>query len=272
MSKITDTAIDQLQSFGLTGEEANIYLEIFQGRGDTALALSRTTKLARTKVYRILDNLVSKGLIVTKLGERGTRYGAIPADQLELLLSDKELELKKLKSLLPSLQLSLNSLSTKENTSPEITYFHGLDGLKQVTFNSLKAKGELLTYELSNMNAFLTRDEAEDFRRRFVQNKVMIKTLTNATHMDAWTDVTEMVKSYWELRHLPPLGKPFQFEILIYNDIYCMYRYVGDDIFCVEIKSQELADMQKHLFEYLWRAATPFTVLNPHGEAKVVTN
>jgi len=271
MSEKIDTTLLLLEKFGLTTQEAQTYLEIYQGRGDTALILSRTLKLARTKVYRILDSLIAKGLVVTKLGERGNHFTAIPADQLSLLLSDREHELEKLKSLLPTLQLDLTALKPR-GPSPrdQVLYFHGIEGLKQVTYNSLHAQGDLLTYELSTMNAFLTKKEAEDFRQKFVERQITSRTLTNATSLEPWTDIVEIVEKYWEIRHLDPKGKPFQFEILIYNDIYCMYRYVGDEIFCVEIHSQELADMQRQIFELLWSSAQKFKILNTHGEAKLV--
>lgn len=269
MSEKIDTTIALLTQFGVSEPEAKIYLEILSGRGDTALTLSRQLKIARTKVYRLLDNLIDRGLVITRLGERGTRFTAIAPDQLDFLLSDREHELDKLRTTLPALQSQLESLRGSTPKS-QVLYYHGLEGLKQVTYNSLKAKGELLTYELSTMNAFLSKKEAEELRRRFVENKITSRTLTNAIKLDAWTDVTEMVEKYWEIRHLAPQGKPFQFEILIYNDVYCMYRYAGDEIFSVEIHSQELADMQRQVFEYLWSGAKKFKILDKNGTAKLL--
>jgi len=268
MSEIVDTTIALLTQFGVNELEAKIYLEILSGKGDTALLISRHLKIARTKVYRILDNLIARGLVITKLGERGSKFTALSPDQLDLLLSDREHELEKLRQTLPTLQSSLTTLSHRgESPKSEVRYYHGIEGLKQVTYNSLKAQGELLTYELSTMNAFMDKSEAEKLRERFVENKIYIRTLTGANHLDAWTNVTEMVEKYLELRHL---DKPFQFEILIYNNIYCMYRYIGDQVFCVEIHSQELANMQRQIFEYLWTSAKKFRVLDEHGTAKLL--
>lgn len=271
MSEKLDTIISLLTQFGVSEIEAKIYLEILSGRGDTALAISRHLKLARTKVYRLLDNLIARGLVITRLGERGAKFTALAQDQLDLLLSDREHELDKLKSSLPALQSQLAAFSLRgESPKSQVLYYHGLDGLKQVTHNSLKAKGELLTYELSTMNAFLSYKEAEDFRQKFVANKIVSRTLTNATHLEAWTDIPEIVEHFWEIRHLAPRGNPFQFEILIYNDVYCMYRYAGEEIFCVEIHNQELADMQRQLFEYLWSGAKKFKIINSHGAAQLI--
>ncbi len=269
MSEKIDTTINLLIQLGISEIEARIYLEILSGRADTALMLSRELKLARTKVYRLLDNLIARKLVVTRLGERGARFTALAPDQLDFLLSDREHELDKLRATLPALQSQLSALRG-ETPKSQVLYYHGLEGLKQVTYNSLKARGELLTYELSTMNAFLSKREAEELRRRFVENKITSRTLTNATYLEPWTDVTEMVEKYWEIRHLAPHGKPFQFEILIYNDVYCMYRYVEGDIFCVEIHSGELADMQRQVFEYLWSGAKKFKILDKHGTVKLL--
>lgn len=271
MSEIKDTTILLLTQFGVSELEAKIYLDILSGRGDTALAISRQLKITRTKVYRLLDNLIAKGLVITRLGDRGARFTAVAPDQLDILLSDREHELDKLKSILPTLQTQLTNLIPRgPSPKSQVLYYHGIDGLKQVTYNSLRAKGELLTYELSTMNAFMNNKESEKLRERFVEHKIHIRTLTNSTSLDAWTNVSEMVEKYWEIRHLDAKNNPFQFEILIYNNVYCMYRYAGDEIFCVEIHSQELADMQRQLFEYIWSGAKKFKVLDDHGSAALL--
>ncbi len=206
---------------------------------------------------------------MTRLGDRGARFTTSAPETLSQILANRESALARLKSSLPSLQSHLTELSTSTPDKSRVLYYHGLDGIKQVTYNSLKAKGELFTYELSTMDAFMSHAEAEKLRQRFVDNQVFVRTLTPVTHMDPWTDVTAMVKNWWEIRHLAPLDKPFQFEILIYNDVYAMYRYTGGEAFCVEIHSQELADQQRQLFGYLWSSAPKFQVLNDHGESQL---
>ncbi|MFH2085233.1 MAG: hypothetical protein ABII21_00355 [bacterium] len=196
------------------------------------------------------------------------RFVATSPDQLSFLLSDREHELEKLRASLPILESQLSELKGSTSKS-QVLYYHGKDGLKQVTYNSLKAKGELLTYELSTMNAFMSHDEAEKLHARFVENKIHICTLTNATRLESWTNVSAMVEKYWETRQLVPKGNPFKFEILIYNDVYCTYRYIGEDIFCIEIHNQELADMQRQLLEHLWSGAHKFKVLDGRGSAKL---
>lgn len=270
MSKNIDNISEKLIALGLTSEEINVYLVLVEGRVDTALTISRQTNLKRTTVYRILDNLTTRKLVITRAGERGLHYLPSPIESFDLILAEQESKLAQFRRLIPELKDQLGSIQTESKNSSQVRYYHGIDGLKQVTYNSLKANGELLTYELSTMNAFMDQEEAEKLRARFVENKINIKTLTNVTKMSAWTSVTEMVEKYWEIRHLDPKNKPFQFEILIYNDIYCMYKYTGNEIFCIEIKNAELAQMQRTLFYYLWDMAKPLKILDEHGAAKLV--
>jgi len=269
MSKNIDNISEKLNSLGLTLEEIKVYLAIVEGRGDTALIISQQTKLKRTTVYRILDNLIAKKIVITRAGERGLHYLTSPAESFDLILAEQESKLAHFKRLIPELKEQLGRIQKPDSNSSQVRYYHGVKGLKQVTYNSLRAKNELLTYELSTMNAFMDQEEAEKLRARFVENKVHIKTLTNVTEMSAWTDITEMVEKYWEIRHLDPNEKPFQFEILIYNDVYCMYKYTGNEVFCVEIKNAELAQMQRTLFYYLWDMAKPLKILDNHGTAKL---
>lgn len=270
MSEKIDTILQALKEFGMTDEEAGIYLSIHAYKADTALKLSRNMKLPRTTVYRLLDNLIAKGFVLTRLGERGTRYTTLPIEDFGFILESKELELAQLKKKLPDLADLVKVVSGAEQDKQQVTYYHSVEGIKQVTYNSLKAKGELLTFEVGTMNSFMDREESEQYRRRFVENKIHIRTLTNSSYIEPWTNITEMVNKYWEIRYIAPITKPFEFEILIYNDIYAMYRYLGSEIFCVEIQSAQLAQMQKQLFEYLWNEAKRFKVLNDSGEAKVI--
>ena len=268
MSENIDTLTANLSSFGISEEESLVYLAILRRAGDTALTIARHLKLKRTTVYRILDSLIDKKLVITKLGNRGSRFVATPIDQLDFLIADREHEIDKLKKTLPGLKQDLNSLIGSSPENSQVLYYHGIEGIKQITYNSLKAKGELLTYELGTMDSFMSHDEAEKLRERFVDNNIRIRTFTNMTEMEGWTDIGEMVE-HWQVRHLPPQKNPFQFEILIYNDVFCMYKYTKGEAFAVEIYNQELADMQRQLFEYLWSNARELKILDEHGSAKL---
>ena len=96
MSDQTDTLVKQLSRFGLSADEASVYLEITKNGSSTALSLSRSLHTARTRVYRILDKLIADGLIVRKKGERGTVFETGGAGTFDLLIAKKKADLESL--------------------------------------------------------------------------------------------------------------------------------------------------------------------------------
>jgi sugar-specific transcriptional regulator TrmB len=271
MSEQTDRLIALLTPYGLTKEEASLFLYLQENRGSTALAISRALKIARTKVYRILDGLLNQKLVTAYLSDRGQKFEAATGDQMSTIINQKEMEVNSLRKNLGELEQQLKLLGSSARQESKVCYYEGVEGLKQVTWNSLKAHDELLTMEIKDMDAFFSHEYAEDLRLRFVDNRIHIRTLTNAGRIPPWTDIaTEMVKNYWEIRYIPKQQMDIKFEILIYNDVYAMYRYQDKKVFCVEIYNKELADMQHQIFDYMWQKAQTFKVLNDHGEAVVV--
>jgi len=125
----TDSLSALLLPFGLNDEEASIYLYLLEKRVLTALNISRNLHIGRTKVYRILDKLINKQLVVQRVDSAGFKFVANDPEQLNLLLSKQEGELAGLKKSLPKI---LNTLKNKIGLSQpgsQIIYYRGKNGL-----------------------------------------------------------------------------------------------------------------------------------------------
>lgn len=261
--------IDQLKQFGLGEDEARVYLYILQNGFQTALNISRSLHIGRTKVYRILDDLKDLGLVNHKLTSRGLEFGSLSYRQLEFLLIEREKELQTLKQKTPILFEQLEKLVPLGNDPSQVLYYSGCEGLEQVTYNSTKAQEVLRIYEVDeSMDAFVDHKTSETMRRLFVQNNIHIRQLTNKKHIKGHTDVKEIIK-LWEVRHLPEKQLKISFEVMIYNDVYVIYSFHNKDIFCVEIYNQQLAQMQKELFDFVWVHSKKMVKVGERGEARV---
>ncbi len=269
VSDQTDILNSTLKSFGLLPEESAIYLYLLQHSAHSALSLSRQLHMARTRVYRLLDKLSVKGLVTQQLDHLGLKFQATPYTQLELLLVEKENALKSLRDSLPSVFDQFAQIVGDGNAKSKVYYHHGIDGLKHVTWNSLDAKDTLRIYEkYDSMSVFLPPEFSEIVREEFVKRNVRIHQLTGVKHIEPYTKVAGLVKS-WAVRFVDPKLLSMKFEVLIYNDVYCMYQYGTGEEFCVEIHNPELAAMQKQLFDYVWQTAKPMKIINDKGEASV---
>lgn len=157
----------------------------------------------------------------------------------------------------------------KKQTDQSVITYPGAEGLRQVTLNSLEAdKDGLRLFEIKSLEEFIPQQEAEKIRQEFVNQKIYIKELSNLTYLEPWTDVEQLVKTYWRYRYIDPKKFEIKTEILIYNDVVAMYDW-RDGIFCVEIHNKKLADMQKGLFDYVWnQAETP--IIGPGGRTSLI--
>ncbi|MBN1374189.1 transcriptional repressor [Candidatus Dojkabacteria bacterium] len=266
MDQINNT----LKLLGLSEKDISVYLLLNKSKNLTATAISRAIKIPKTTVYRTLDHLKNLGIVNENLTDTKRSYETTGTETLKNLVAEKEQSVKKLKRLLPPTLRELTLLSMQNQKSFEIKSYTGIEGLKQVTWNSSKAKGILRIFEINEMSAFLNYDFCEYTRLEFVKNKVQTHELTNEPAIEGWTNVTEMVKNYWQLRYVDPNELSMGVEILVYNNVVALYNYVDGEIFCVEIYNARLAKMQKQIFDFIWTRGGKFKVLNDHGAAKLI--
>lgn len=113
----------------------------------TPLDLSRETNINRSKIYRYLDRLKAKRLIEEADKGRGLTIKAANPDSLQLFILEKEQQLRNQKELLPDLMKELAALpATGGKSGFEVKHYHGTEGLKQMLWNHLAAKKEILVF------------------------------------------------------------------------------------------------------------------------------
>lgn len=262
--------IDDLKQFGLTQDEATIYLELLKRKNTTAYKLSKKLKMSRTKVYSLLDILKSKNLVSENTKSFGSEYIAHPYKHLEQLVEVKEAEIKELKETLPELYKKFSEVipaTSKKKAS--VLHYYGMKGLKQVVWNTLRAEKEFRIYEVSRLSAFMQQEFAENVRREYVKRGIVNYDLTNQSFMPGWTDVKEFVEKYQKIRYIDPKILTIRFEIYIYNDVVAMVDYKDEEIFCIEITNPTLAQFQTQLFDYVWSNAQKMYITGERGQADI---
>ena len=144
--------LSQLESFGLDKIEVDIYLFLLENGSKTPLDLSRETNINRSRIYRYLDKLKAKKLIEESNIGRGLKLKASDPQNLELLIHEQEYSLQKQKEMFPEIMNELSSLPSRLENKFEIKHYDGLDGLKQMMWNQLAAKKEILLYGYQTRN------------------------------------------------------------------------------------------------------------------------
>lgn len=257
MSEQTDNLNFLLKPYGLTSEESSIYLNLLESGTSSALKISRHTNMARTKVYRVLDKLIQKQLVVQEYNRNGFKFKANHPSKLNQLITQREVEISTLKQSLPQTVELLEKHINLSHPQSQVLYYQGRDGLSQVNWNLLNAKKEFLSYEVNIAEAYLPHSEAEKLRQELINKNISSRTLMNQKNLPHFSQI-EKKDIFQKIRFVSPKILTIKSDIFIYNDIFTICHYLDNqDIFCIEMKNQYIVDMQKQLFELLWQQSPP---------------
>lgn len=261
----------QLMRYDMTENEARVWLYLMRRSGEmTVVNIARGLKMGRTPVYNALEKLEGKGLVSRVVMENGYGYAATGTEYLERYWRGKERRLAEMGERLPELMNTLDGMRMNTGYKAKVEYFVGRKGLEQITYNSLRAEGELMIYEMNaSMEGFVNKERAEEFRRIWAEREVMIRQLTNQRDMVDFTEVEKLVADLWDIRYISPEVLAMKFEMLIYNDVVAMYSARGSEVFGVEIHNRNLAEMQKQIFRAMAMGAKQMRKVGSRGEAHV---
>jgi sugar-specific transcriptional regulator TrmB len=269
LSTKSDSLTNSLIDLNLSRNEALLYIYLSQNEKRSALEISRDMKISRTKAYRILEALVKKGFVEEIIDYPGRRFKAKSYDVIEKLIREESERVQKLQASLPSLLNQLESLQLQSRSNSKITYHKGIDGLKQITWNSIKADKELRIFEVDqDMSKFTGTSFAERVREEFSMKGTMTKQLTNSPSIEGFTDNEEYVNRCMQVKYIDPKRLSLDFELLIYNEVVALYSTAEEEPFGIEIYNKDLARMQKQIFDFIWDGSVKM-IVGERGEARI---
>jgi len=263
---LTDTSAvrNYFAKLGLEHEIADIYLALHAQGPQTISELSRNSKVERTRIYRLIDRLLESNLIEVETHYKRGIIKAAPIANLHILITQKEQELK---SLTDELELIQQVLARNSMSSPatRVQFYHGPEGIRQMLWNELGAKGEVLGYANRILEEATGKKYMERWTDEFESRKLRARILLNDDFINSWKDgkkhgigtdrrVKGMAYNYiptsvFKMTHLSDL----------YDNVVGYYHWKDGEVFGVEIYNQEVADAQRQLFEILWEKSEPCT-------------
>ncbi len=255
MSGATQAIRAYFFKLGLSSEIADIYLTLHAHGPQTISELSRNSGIERTRIYRLLDELVGNNLVEVETRYKRSILAAAPISNLQILLTKKEEELRELHADLHVLQRTMSNHALQSPTT-RIQAYHGPDGLKQMIWNQTRSEGENLSILYENMQgmtnlAFFERwvkaTDAKGMKSRSIISDNFVRT-----QQDWYKKHNNKRMSNWEGRYVPDGVFPITHSTVIYNDVTNYYNWKDGEIFGIEIHNQEIADAQRQFFEMLW--------------------
>lgn len=262
---LTDTAAMRtyFAKLGLEAEIADIYLALHEHGPQTISDLSRNSHVERTRIYRLIDKLMASNLIEVESHYKRGVIKAAPITNLNILINEKEHELKSLQDELGLIEqvLARNSLSSP---TTRVQFYRGPEGVRQMMWNELKAKTEIVGYTYRIMDEATGRAFMERWVDAFEERGLHARVLVGDEFTKSWRENKPNVKVQrriggMEYNYIDPKAFDVTHTCKIYDDVVAYYQWKDKDVFGVEIHNKDIADAQRTFFEALWPKSTPET-------------
>jgi sugar-specific transcriptional regulator TrmB len=258
-----DTKI--LTDIGLTPDEATIYMVLLDGGLMPARTVALRASLGRPLTYKILDDLIVKGVVEKKeTGGKIALFAPVHPRELEILFEKKKEEIENTKK---GLTEALGQMISKYNLfigKPNIQFFEGKEGVANVVRDSYTSQTEILTYaDNEAMNKYYPELNKENLIARKKSNikKRLISIDTPYIRELAKNDNPHIT----ERRVISNIGA-FAAAMQIYDNKVSYIVLKADRAIAMIIEDEAVAAMQRTLFEVIWSQAKPLGHQTPASQ------
>ncbi|MDP2594173.1 MAG: helix-turn-helix domain-containing protein [bacterium] len=233
-----------LAKLGLSAHESTVYLDLLQNGPATIGALARRTGLYRPTLYKLIPELIEKGL-VTRAHTKGKQqhYRAEPPERLEALFETAK---RQLDEALPELA----SIYTHQQTRPIVRFLEGKVGIRAVFADILTTlKRSDIFYRYSSIKELPSRSYLPPHYEEIRDKKQLERlVITNAPMAQAKPPRLER-----ETKVVPSEYDLFDDNVthLIYGDKVAVIDYNTETVIIIE--SKVIAEFQRKLFLLLYR-------------------
>lgn len=249
-----------LKKLGLTPDEAKVYTTLLE-EPMSHLEIARKSGVNRTKVYRIADELQKRGLITEEMNDDGRELAAADPANLEIALTTVEEKLKAQRQIfaqtLPTLQTMFEAGGQPNSNDFVVNSYEGVDGFKQMLWNELKTKNEILIFGNGTLEDLVANTRwAEKHRVKTQEAGYKIREILNpGSKPENFTKNTAFVETVYSKRYISPEVLPLGQQLCIYNNTVAIFNWRNDQKVGTEIINKQFADMQRAVFEHYWKLA-----------------
>jgi sugar-specific transcriptional regulator TrmB len=258
----------QLYRLGLSADEGKVYLALLE-KPMSHLEIARKTGVNRTKVYRIADELIKRGLVAENQDETGRQLAANDPANLEIVIKTEEesIERKKsaLKHALPDLQSLYLLGELPSGMGFEVNTYEGIDGFKQMLWNELRTENEILVFGSGTLeNLVESVNWSEKQRAKALEAGYLVREIVNPGEKPTvFTKNKDFIAHTHRLKYISAGILPLAHQLCIYNNTVAIYNWKNDKKVGCEIINKSFADMQRAIFESYWQLATLPELTNP---------
>lgn len=260
--KNADVVLKFLTFLGLDFTEAQIYFDLVDKGGLTVLEISKESKLPRTTIYRIVDRLKGIGVIEEVLKFNKKVLYPVGTHKLEMLVKEQEDKVKFLKETLPQIQSLITYNTSISQPGTKVLMYKGVEGIKQMVWNTLKAKSEIVGYSFRSLSEIVGEDFAKKWEEEILIRRIKFRDIISDSYIESVKNVGMVISSfpntYIQTKYLSKDIVDISYQSDIYDEVLSFYSWHENEVWGVEIYNEKIAKFQKQIFEVLWKEAKNF--------------
>lgn len=240
-----------LQSFGFSEKEADVYVGLLELGKGTVTEISRKAGINRTTGYDILGSLANKGLVSISGKEPKSEYAVEPPKAINAYLKkvaeQANEHIKKSEDMIPE----LTSLYAQQNR-PKIRFYEGKEGLQNVYEDTLTSSEPIRAYATVDDMHNALPDYFPTYYKRRAEKNISIRAIVpeTATGKERKSHDREEKR---EIAFVPADKYYFSPEINIYDNKIMIASW--REKLGIIIESKEIADAMKKIYELAWAEA-----------------
>ena len=238
---------EQLQEYGLSEKEADVYLACLKMGPSTANRISSATDLRRSTTYDILESLKAKGLISSFIREKKYYFQAADPSELLAFMHAKE---EKLKQILPQLERIKATVTEK----PRVELFEGIKGV-QTLLEELYKEKEILVYGSAQKVHEALKHIPEVLAVRRAELGIKLRAVFEKSEHAEFRIKDPKIRKVTEMRFLEVMRDIPTVTLIAGNQVGILT--LEKEIIGIHITNKEISQTQKFLFKNLWKQAKP---------------
>ena len=255
-----DSLLTSLLEFGLTQNQARVYLFLSKNTSKSAPEISNSLKIPRTETYHLLNGLQSKGITIAAFG-KPTKFQAVPFDKsINILVNNERSRIDELEkqtlymisqwNLIPDTETA--EALIKENRFQIVQGKVSIVGKLNQLINSAK-KDVLLLGSEKDFVKFYHTDFIDSVKDAKINLKILMSSNNNAPY------IIDELPAKCVKKFEDSLGENLWFLIKDCEEIFFFIKNnENEEMLAVWTDSKTMLNSMKLLFNMIWKKAEMF--------------
>ena len=261
----TSKYLPAFMEIGLTEREAKVYMTLLNGKMFTVLELQEAVNIPRTKIYEVLNKLVSRNICIEKKLGRNKLYEAVePKIALERVVESYKKDLERKEELIS--QVSEVFTPIFQNSKSIINPLEFIDIMKEksqihkrYTACVKSTKSEILTFNKGPYACDTSDrlDEQEDEEFKLLKRGGACKDIYELSELKEVDWLLSSVKKSLKLGQQARVVKKLPIKMLVFDQEKVMFALEQpvpevNELTMIYIEHKQLAEACSILFYHLW--------------------